>query len=556
MLKKLCVQNFALIENQTIDFENALVVLSGETGAGKSIFISAITFMLGNRADKSFIRHGESFARVEGVFEIDKNNSAKNECLNLGIDVEDELIISRKLCLDGKSEIRVNGVLTTLNNLNKITMSLVDIYGQHQHQQLLDTTTHIDFLDDYKRDDDSLAGLEKVVCEIGLINKQLAEFGEDEGAWQREKDRLEFELAELDEANLQLCEDEELEAQFKKMQNAQSIVQSLSGAAECLSNESASVSCALYNASKMLLGSVNFGKDMEDLHSRLESARIEVDDIVESLKDACQSFDFSEMEFEQIEQRLSKLKNIKRKYGGSIESALEYKNNAEQKLEFLNNSAEKIEQLKTQKQALIEIGNQLSEKISAKRKEVANEIAQKLKEELESLGMKNTQLVVDFKRTATFTSRGFDEVEFLFSANMGEPPKPLAKIISGGEMSRFMLAFKTILGASSKVETLIFDEIDSGIGGEVGLAVACKMANLAKSYQVIVITHLATIGAMADQHFFIQKSFDSERTTTQITLLSKEEQIREIARLAGGYSGVFANEYAKQLKMRANQIKN
>ncbi len=556
MLKKLCVQNFALIENQTIDFDDALVVLSGETGAGKSIFISAITFMLGNRADKSFIRHGENFARVEGVFEIEKNNPAKTECFNLGIDVEDEIIISRKLSLDGKGEIRVNGVLTTLNNLNKITKSLVDIYGQHQHQQLLDISTHINFIDNYKKDKESLANLEKVVCEIGDINKQLAEFGEDEGAWQREKDRLEFELAELNEANLQLCEDEELEKQFKKMQNAQSIVQSLAGAAECLSNENASVSCALYNAGKMLLGSVDFGKDIESLQSRIESARIEVDDIVESLKDICQTFEFSEMEFEQIEQRLSKLKNIKRKYGGSIESALEYKNNAEQKLEFLTNSAEKIEQLKAQKQALMEIGNQLSEKISTKRKEVANEIAQKLKEELESLGMKNTQLVVDFKRASTFTPRGFDEVEFLFSANMGEPPKSLAKIISGGEMSRFMLAFKTILGESTNVETLIFDEIDSGIGGEVGLAVACKMANLAKSYQVIVITHLATIGAMADQHFFIQKSFNNERTTTQITSLSKEQQIQEIARLAGGYSGVFANEYAKQLKMRANQIKN
>ena len=557
MLTRLRVQNFALIEDVTLNFNDRLIVLSGETGSGKSILINAINFLIGDRADKTFLRYGTNFTQVNGVFKVTDQKEIIAECNNLGIENDEELIISRKLTADGKSEIRVNGVLVNLCMLKRITTLLVDIYGQHQHQSLLDIEKHISFIDAY-REPPQLFELHKIIDEIKQIDDKLQMFGGDASAREREKGMLEFELKELNEAELQLGEDAELEEKRKKFANVQRVVEAINGATGYLSeNEnSGSISGSLYNANKMLSGVIVTDNKLNDLSTRLESARIEVEDIRESLEQVLEEYDFSENEREQVEDRWEVLKNIKRKYGGSIESALEYQKTAEKKIDFLCNSEEQINQLTSQKDLLTKQGWELCNEIRKIRKQNSSEIEQKIVKELTQLGMPNAKLIVDFQETEHFTLSGADKVEFMFSANAGEPLKPLVKVISGGEMSRFMLAFKTVMSNVHSVPMMIFDEIDSGIGGEVGFAVACKMVEISKKAQVIVVTHLASIGAMADQHFQIEKKKINDRTVTEITELNTEQQLNEIARLAGGYNGDFATEYAQQLKNRANQLKS
>jgi len=556
MLTKLRVQNFALIEDVTLNFDNRLVVFSGETGSGKSILINAINFLIGDRADKTFLRYGTDWTQVDGVFKVDGREDILAECNNLGIEADEDLIISRKLTIDGKSEIRVNGVLVNLTMLKKITYLLVDIYGQHQHQSLLDVEKHLSFVDAYNQPKE-LAELSQIIQKIKQIDDNLQMFGGDAGAREREKDILEFELKELSEAELQLGEDVELEKKRKKFSNVQKVAEGINGANEYLSGneEGSSVNNCLYNANKLLHNITAMDSKINDLSSRLENAQIEIKDIRESLQQILEDYNFSESELEQVENRWEVLKNIKRKYGGSIELALEYQKKTEEKLDFLLNSDEQISKLTAEKDKFVKQGWELCFKIRKTRKQNAQEIEKRIVKELTQLGMPNAKLIVDFQENEQFSTLGADRVEFMFSANAGEPLKPLVKVISGGEMSRFMLAFKTVMSNIHSVPMMIFDEIDSGIGGEVGFAVACKMVEISKKAQVFVVTHLASIGAMADQHFQIEKQKINDRTVTQITELSDTQQLNEIARLAGGYNGEFAREYAQQLKNRANQLK-
>ena len=555
MLSKLHIQNFALIENETIDFCEKLVILSGETGSGKSIVIGAINFLMGERADKSLVRYGCDTALVEGVF-LNVCEEVKRRCRDFGIDASDEIIISRKLTADGKSEIRLNGVLVTLSMLKSITLLLVDIYGQHQHQSLLDESSHINFIDAYDEIFE-LKELENIVLQIKQIDSQMKIFGGDEISRVRERDILEFELKELEEANLELCEDEILEEKKKKFSNVKKIAEAIDGATSYLGEDDngSSVGICLYNANKLLDNVSDVDDKIQSLSERLSSVKIEIEDIKESLTGVLDDYDFSEQEFMQIESRLEILKNIKRKYGGSVQSAIQYMEDAKQKLEFLNNSEEKLKSLQQEKQILTDKGWDISRKITEHRKSNARKIEGNIEKELSALGMASAKLVVDFKQQEMFSANGADLVEFLFSANVGEPLKPLIKVISGGEMSRFMLAFKSVMGKLNGVQTMIFNEIDNGIGGEVGFAVACKLVQISRNVQVIVVTHLASIGAMADQHFQIKKKTEGGRTFTKISKLNTNEQLAEIARLAGGFNGAYSKEYANELKIRANQLK-
>ncbi len=556
MLTKLRVQNFALIEDVTLNFDNRLVVFSGETGSGKSILINAISFLIGNRADKTFLRHGASWTQVDGVFKIDNKSAIAEACNSLGISMDQELILTRKLTADGKNEIRVNGELVNLTMLKKITSLLVDIYGQHQHQSLLDINKHLEFIDTYNKPP-QLVELGQTIQEIGKIDEKLQHFGGDFATRERDKEFLEFELKELNDAELQIGEDIALEEKKKRFANVQKIADAVNGASDYLGggDNLISVEGCLYNAYKVLGNLSDVDKNVSELAVRLDSARIEVEDIKSSLQDVLSDYDFSESEFEQVETRWEILKNIKRKYGGSIEGALDYQQKAEDKLFFLQNSEEQIAKLTEQKKKLTEQGWELCEKIHQVRKQSAEEIQTKITEELTQLGMPNARLVVDFKKSSVFSSSGADLVEFLFSANAGEPLKPLVKVISGGEMSRFMLAFKTVMNEVNGVPMMIFDEIDSGISGEMGFAVACKMVELSKKAQVIVVTHLASIGVMADQHFQIEKKKVKERTVSEVIELNDSEQLNEIARLAGGVNSAFGREYAQKLKERAEQLK-
>ena len=552
MLTKLRVQNFALIDDLTIELDKNLIVFSGETGSGKSILINAISFLIGEKIDKSFIRYGAQFAQVEGLFVIGKQT--KDLCAEVGIETQEELLITRKIKLDGKSEIRVNGFLTTQAMLKRITATLVDIYGQHEHQCLLNEASHIGFVDAIKKPE-KLDELNDSLAQLAEINKKLDELGGDEGKRQREMDIIEFELKELNDANLTEGEEEVLLEKQKKFFNVQKVCDAISAAMSALDGcDEFSVTSAISMASKSLNSAISDEEKLENEQSRLNAAQIELEDIKESLSSIAESYTFSEEECEEVESRLSVLKNIKRKYGGTIESAIKYKTDITQKLEFLQNSDYECQKLLEQKEKLLAYINNLCESITEQRKANAKVLEQSILKELAYLGMKNASLSVEFSKLDGFTKNGNDSVRFLFSANKGEPQKPLSSVISGGEMSRFMLAFKSVMGTKSGAGTMLFDEIDNGIGGEVGFFVGTKLSQIAKNAQVIVVTHLASIGAMADQHYKVYKE-SGERTSTKVVELLGDQKLAEIARLAGGVSEGFAFNYARELKQRAMALK-
>ncbi len=552
MLTNLRVKNFALIEELSINLGENLIVFSGETGSGKSILMNAISFLIGEKIDKAFVRFGADYALVEGIFSVDEK--VKSVCDELGIECCDELLISRKIKADGKSETRVNGSIITVAMLKKLTRALVDIYGQHQHQTLLNEQSHIDFIDSIKRPE-GLDAYQDILSQIDEINKKLCEFGGDEGKRQREIDILEFELKELNDASLSINEEEELLEKQKRFKNTQKVCEAITGATSILEgDDNFSILSGLKTSAKSLLSATLEEKEIENAYSRLESVQIELEDIKESLMSIMESYSFSEEECEMVEDRLAILKNIKRKYGGSIESAITYMDEASKKLEFLQNSDFECQKLEKQKEELTEKARLLANQISKARHENAKIFEQNMKDELSQLGMKNAQILVDFVSLNSFTKNGTDGVRFLFSANKGEPLKPLTSVISGGEMSRFMLAFKAVMGNNNGTGTMIFDEIDNGIGGEVGFFVGAKLKKIAKNSQVIVVTHLASIGVMADEHFKVFKTSSNERTVSNIVKLGENEKLLEIARLAGGISEKFAYSYAQELKQKATQI--
>ncbi len=553
MLTKLNIKNFALIDDLSIDFKNGFVVFSGETGSGKSILINSLSFLIGERADKTFVRFGKPFALVEGVFNVDAKT--KSLCESMGIEVDASLVLSRKLTADGKSDVRANGNLLSVSMLKKITTNLVDIYGQHQHQCLLDEASHINFVDafDVPKELEEL----KLVCEkLAQTNKKLGVFGQDEGFLARQKDILQFELAEINEATPSIDEELELLEKKKKFSNVQRVAECVDGAKSAFGFEDFSVENSISSALKVLKSVANVDSQIEEVCGRLESLKIEFEDVDETLSSILESYDFSTEEFANMEQRLEVFSKLKRKYGGSMESVIAYMEKVKEDLTQLENSEQEIEKLTKEKHDLIEKGEKLSEIVSQKRKQNAKIVEEQVVRELAGLGMKDSHFEIEFSKASNFGENGFDVVRFLFSANAGQPLKPLSKVISGGEMSRFMLAFKVVFGGKTGVSTMIFDEIDSGIGGETGVAVGLKLLQLAKTSQVFAVTHLASVGAMADQHFQIQKQISNGQTFTTLTELEGEAQIDEIARLAGGFKGQLASEYAKQLKKRAIQVKS
>ncbi len=551
MLTKIRVQNFALIDDLTLDLEKNLVVFSGETGSGKSILINAISFLIGEKVDKSFVRFGANFAQVEGMFVC--NEQTKKVCDELGIECQDEILISRKIKLDGKSENRVNGAIITNSMLKRLTSTMVDIYGQHEHQCLLNENSHIDFVDAIKKPT-KLEELSVVLGKFGEINKKLNEFGGDEGKRQREIDILDFEIKELNDAELKEGEEETLLEKQRKFQSVQKVCDSISASLSSLDGgEEFSVLSALSFATKSLNNACD-DNEIEQQHQRLLNLQIELEDVKESLCSIMESYNFSESECEEVEARLSVLKNIKRKYGGTIDEAMKYLQEAQKKLEFLQNSDYECQKLEEEKHVLLKEANELCDNITTQRKENAKILEESIQRELAYLGMKNAKLSVCFEKSGNITKNGNDVVKFMFSANKGEPLKPLTSVISGGEMSRFMLAFKVVMGNKNGASTMLFDEIDNGIGGEVGFFVGTKLSEIAKNSQVIVVTHLASIGAMADQHFKVFKEC-GQRTSTKVVELDSDQKLAEIARLAGGISEGFAYTYAKELKQKAQQLK-
>lgn len=560
MLCQLSIENIALIDRLELELKNGLNILSGETGAGKSIIIDSLNFVLGERADKSLIRFGTDKASVEAVFEDYLTPSVQNCLDDLGIEAEDVLILRRKMSADGKNECRINGRISTLSALKSLTELLVDIHGQHEHQSLLKSTNHIKLLD--KLGEKKIATVkgevEKDFDDYTSLKKEFSRFGNADER-ERKLDILSFQIDEIEKADVKEGEEDELLSARKRIRNMEKIISALEGAKNLLDGyDSQSVSASIKNANSLLNTISSYDENIVPIADRLDSCKVEITDIAETLSDMLQKLDFDLRSAEQIEERLEVVRTILRKYGGSYESLQKFYEEATKEAQMLSNATERVEQLEKEIKVAAEKLLASAKKLSQERGKIADKFEKDITKELCDLGMGGSTFKVEIVTTDDvdqISANGADSVEFMISPNVGEPLKPLAKIISGGEMSRFMLAFKNILAGVDDIGTMVFDEIDTGISGNISQVVSEKMCNISRARQVIAVTHMPSLASMADNHYLISKSTENGKTLTHVDLL--EDDTDEVARLIGGndYS-IYAVPHAKEMKANAQRYKD
>lgn len=560
MLCQLSIENIALIDKLSLELKDGLNILSGETGAGKSIIIDSLNFVLGERADKSLIRYGTDKASVEAVFEEYITPAVSSYLDDLGIETEDVLVIRRKMSIDGKNECRINGRISTLSTLKGLTELLVDIHGQHEHQSLLKSANHISLLDKLGE-----KNIEKLKTEVesdfrdySSLKKEFARFGNSDER-ERKLDILTFQIDEIEKVDVKDGEEDELLTARKRIRNMEKIISALEGAKNLLDGyDSQSVSASIKNSVSLLNTISSFDDDIQPIADRLDSCKVEITDISETLADMLEKLDFDSRSADKIEERLEAVRSILRKYGGSFESLQKFYDEAKKEANILANAAERVEELE------IEIGKaakkllESAKNLSLERRKVADKFEKDIMKELCDLGMSGSTFKVEMttkEDVDDISANGMDSVEFMISPNVGEPLKPLAKIISGGEMSRFMLAFKNILAGVDDIGTMVFDEIDTGISGNISQVVSEKMCNISRARQVIAVTHMPSLAAMADNHYLISKSTENGKTLTHVDLL--DDDTDEVARLIGGndYS-IYAVPHAKEMKANAQRYKN
>ena len=559
MIQNLSVENIALIDKLNVELGEGLNILSGETGAGKSIIIDAVSFVLGERADRTLIRYGTESATVEAVFS-DYITPAISEYLEeIGIEAEEILILNRKMTTEGKNSCRINGRVTTLSTLKGLTSLLVDIHGQHEHQSLLNPNSHMSLLDSLGGDAHAEL-INKVKDEYkrySSIKREFNSFGDDDERVRR-LDVLSYQIAEIEKADVQEGEEEDLLEKRKRIRNMERILEALNSAKNILDGyESTAVSPALKTTVSTLNLISQYDNRIESLNERLEDARAEVVDIADTVKSILDELDFDRHSADQIEERLELVRMLQRKYGGSYNALVEFYQKASEEYERLSNAGDRVIELEAEMRKSVQSLKEACGNLTASRKAIADKFEKNILSELSDLGMGGSTFKVQIDTVETpddFSSNGADNVEFLISPNVGEPLKPLAKIISGGEMSRFMLALKNILAGVDEIGTMIFDEIDTGISGHISAVVSEKMCNISRKRQVIAVTHMPSLAAMADNHYLIEKSTENGKTSTHLNLLNDDTD--EVARLIGGndYS-VHAIPHAKEMKGWADRYK-
>ncbi len=544
MLTAISIKNIALIKKLDLDFSEGLNILSGETGAGKSIIIDSLNFVLGERADKTLIRHGESVAEVEASFYFGNNRKVCAVLDELGIEHEDDVVVLRRsMSTSGRNDVRINGHSATNAMLKSVSGLLCDIHGQHEHQSLLKPFTHIEILDNYGGKDiaELKTDFEKIHNEYKLICDKISKIG-DSSERARELDMLEYAIKEIDNAELYDGIEEEITANKIKFQNAGRLIESVKFAENMLGfGEGHTAQDAVQRAYSILVGVEKYDQSLAEYTSRLESVRIEIDDITSSLSSIAESYEFNTDIAEETERKYDLIKNLKRKYGSTVQEILEYRDRSDIRRKELEDIAQNGDKLDEQKVIFEDKLFVSAKKLSQKRREVAINLESAISSELSELGMGGTIFKIGFadiperdKHMSSIHSSGFDCIEFLISPNKGEPLRPLSKIISGGEMSRFMLALKTIIASIDGIGTLVFDEIDTGISGKIAFEVAKKLYKISKSAQVIAVTHLPQLASIADVNYLIEKKTEGETTNTYVKVLSESEKVEEISRLAGG----------------------
>ena len=558
MLKTLYLKNIALVDEAEIAFSEGLNVLSGETGAGKSVILDSIDFVLGAKADKGMIRSGQSECSVRAEFTCEPE-LLRPVLEELDLEESDTLLIVRRLNADGRGSLKVNGCPMTATMLRKLTSQLVDVHGQSEHFFLLKEANQLRLLDQIAGTEQERAEVASLLRERRSYAEKLSSLGGDEGERERRADILRFQIDELENAALKEGEEEELTALRTKYQNAEKILGGLKTVRDALLSDGGA-SDAVNTAHRGLISIEKYG-DYAALSERLESALAEIEDIGETAESLAEELDIDEREAERVENRLDEIKSLKKKYGGSVEEALNFLSRAKEELQLLENSAEECEKLKALLESNAKKLYSACEALTKKRKEGAEGFTRRVTEELKTLNIPSARFEIAFdpyseEDLPRANAEGLDRVKFLFSANAGEPVKELGKIISGGEMSRFMLAVKAQLSAIGTIGTYIFDEIDAGIGGKTARVVAEKFADIAKATQIIAVSHLAQIAAFADRQFLIEKKEEEGRTYSRIRALEEEERAGELVRLLGGEQGGSALMHAEELLKNARAYRS
>ena len=562
MLSKLTIKNVALIENAEIEFSEGLNVLSGETGAGKSVILDSVNFVLGAKADRTMIRYGEMECMVKAEFSVSENAKAVQAIRELDIDTDGTIIISRKFAENGKNAIKINGNTVTATMLRQVTDSLVDVHGQSEHFFLLQESNQLKTLD-------SVVGVELVPLKERLalllqerkhIHEQMKILGGDEQERSRRLDVLRFQIEEIENVELKENEEEELLAKRNKINNLEKIIAAVRQSIEVLSGE-AGVIDGLRVANRALLGISRVDNSYAELCNKLESLAFETDDVSDSLSALFDELYFDENEAEETEARLDTIRSLKRKYGTDKATIDGYLNKIRDEYDLLSDCEGRYSILTQEQNKNEKDIYSICQKITALRQRHGNAFCERVIQELKTLNIPSASFSIEFDSyteldVSKATANGMDNVRFMFSANAGEPLKPLGKIISGGEMSRFMLAVKTQLSDVNDICTYIFDEIDAGISGKTAKVVGEKLARIAKDTQVIAVSHLAQIAVMSDREYLIEKIEEKEKTHTYVHALDNDEKLKEIVRLlGGGEQDEFATKHAEELIKQAKEYK-
>ena len=535
MLQNLHVKNLALIDETEVEFSNGLNILTGETGAGKSIIIGSINLALGQRVPKEMLKENGDPALVELIFSVD-DDKVRAKLQELDIDAEDDMVILSRKISSGKAVARINGEAVSAATLKEVASLLIDIHGQHEHQSLLSKKKHLDILDAYAKQEISepKAALACIFAEYKKLKEEWNTSNIDGDARARELSFLEYEIKEIEDATLRVGEDEELEEEFKRFSNGRKIMEAVGYAKEAVDGQGESASELIGRALREISSVSSYDKAVADLESQLMEIENLMHDFNHELTSYIDEADFDEESFYNIEKRLDLINHMKSKYGNSIEAILNAYEEKCERVSVLNDYDEYLNRLSQNLKTKENEVKALCEEISAIRKKNADELCKGITQALLDLNFLDVKFTMEFGETVSFSANGYDEPEFMISTNPGEPVKPLGKVASGGELSRIMLAIKTIMADADEIESLIFDEIDSGISGRTAQMVAEKMNVLGRNHQIICITHLPQIAAMADAHYLIEKQVENNTTHSNIYKLNDEDSVHELARMLGG----------------------
>ena len=535
MLRELRLNNLAIIKNLDLEFNEKFIALTGETGAGKSIILDGISLLIGERSHTDMIRNGEESLFAEGIFELNENQKKRLNELGFEID-DDELIITRHFDRNAKSKITVNGARLTLSRLKELMVNIIDLVGQHEHQFLLNNEYHLHLLDRFL-DDEGRALSRKIrenVNEIKALNAKIKNIEDEKAKIAEKKDILEFQFNEIESLELEENEDEELEEEYKILFNAGKISEKLDETSQLLKEGEFSILTALGRARRNLEHLSDLSESYSELYDKIESVLYEVEDISYSVDNLAGDVEIDDDRLEKVVERINAINKLKLKYGSTIKEILEHRDKIEKDLSLVEFENEELGNLKLLKKELVNQYFIDSEKLSEIRMEISESLQNTIDIQLNDLNMENAKFKVEITKTEEITSHGINNAEFMITTNVGETFKPLAKIASGGEISRIMLALKTVFSTVDNISVLIFDEIDTGISGETVRRVAEKLRELSRNTQIICVTHSPQIAGKAQQQFFIKKEIENNFTETKVRELNTEERIREIARIISG----------------------